>query len=237
MFQNKSLQPSLRQSDPFSLSQEIAALRSQLLSGLSVLGLDLASEKIDLILGYVGLLHKWGAVYNLTAIKAPEDILIQHVLDCLSIVNPLLSRVTGLSSVLDVGAGAGLPSVMIAIACPQVKVVAIDAVAKKIAFINQVALQLGLQNLSAQHQRIESVLSAQYDVVISRAFASLKDFIEGTRGAIRIGGVWLAMKGRIPSGEIESLPAGFMVTDILPLKVPGLNAERCLVCIAKANGS
>ena len=225
----------LRVTQSTSYSLEISALRPALMVGAKDLDLALSDDQVELILGYVGLLHKWGAVYNLTAIKAPADILSQHVLDCLSIINPLLKRIGSVASVLDVGTGAGLPAVMIAIACPTIRVVALDAVAKKIAFIQQVGLQLGLNNLVAQHARIERINSASFDLIVSRAFASLGDFVNGTKGAIKNGGIWLAMKGRVPLEEIHSLPNGFVALEVEALQVPGLTAERCLVWISQTS--
>ena len=212
-------------------SRWIADLRPSLLRGLEELNLVLSSSQIEQVLGYIALLHKWGAVYNLTAIKEPADILVQHVLDCLSIINPMLVRVAPGACVLDVGSGAGLPAVMIAIACPSLSVVALDAVAKKVAFVQQVALQLGLCNLQAKHERVEKINAAHFDLTVSRAFASLSDFMTGTRGAVKKGGLWLAMKGRVPEEEIRQLPEGFVILEIVSLKVPDLLAERCLVWI------
>ncbi len=214
-------------------SQDIESLRPALRSGLKELRLSMSDQQIELILRYVGLLNKWGDVYNLTAIKGSDQILVQHVLDCLSIVNPLMDRIGSAAHILDVGSGAGLPAVMIAIACPLMQVVALDAVAKKMAFVQQTALQLGLKNLVAKHARIENIESNDFDLVVSRAFASLTDFIEGTKGALKEGGIWLAMKGRVPSDEIEVLPEGFVVREVETLLVPGMFAERCLVWIAR----
>jgi len=213
-------------------SAEVAELKPELLTGLKSLGLMLNNQQVELILGYVGLLHKWGAVYNLTAIRLPREILVHHVLDCLAIVNPMLLQIDSAAHVLDVGSGAGLPAVMIAVACPKMTVVAVDAVAKKIAFIQQVALQLGLNNLSAQHERVERLVSADYDLIVSRAFSSLTDFISGTRLAIKPKGRWLAMKGKLPEEEIRGLPKTVTTQAIQSLQVPGLNAERCLVWMA-----
>ena len=213
-------------------SDAVAALKPGLIEGIDKLGLALDSRQVELILGYVGLLHKWGSVYNLTAIKDPQEILVQHVLDCLSVVPPMLVRVGATARVLDVGSGAGLPAIMIAIVCPMMQVVALDAVAKKVAFIQQAALQLGLKNVSAQHARIENIVTADFDLIISRAFSSLRDFVEGTRGAIKAGGVWLAMKGRVPLDEIGALPQWVLAEKPVLLNVPGLSAERCLIWIS-----
>jgi 16S rRNA (guanine527-N7)-methyltransferase len=134
---------------------------------------------------------------------------------------------------LDVGSGAGLPGVVIAICCPDVMVDCVDAVAKKAAFVRQAALSLGLPNLRGLHARVES-LTDQYDVISSRAFASLADFTSWSQGALREGGVWLAMKGKYPVDEIGALPESVMVFHVEQLAVPGLEAERCIVWIKKA---
>jgi len=208
---------------------EIAALKPQLLTGLKSLDLTLNDQQVELILGYVGLLHKWGAVYNLTAIRLPHEILVHHVFDCLAIVKPVLAQIEPTAQVLDVGSGAGLPAVMLALACPAMTVVAVDAVAKKTAFIQQVALQLALSNLSAQHQRVERLVSAHYDLIVSRAFSSLNDFVAGTRLALKPGGRWLAMKGKVPEEEIRDLPKNVHIQTIQSLHIPSLDAERCLI--------
>jgi len=213
--------------------KDVVDLRPELIKGLGELTLTLNDGQVEQILGYIALLHKWGAVYNLTAIKDPADILVQHVLDCLSIINPMHVKVGPSASVLDVGSGAGLPAVMIAISCPHMNVVAVDAVAKKVAFVQQVALQLGLKNLEAKHERVEKIYTPQFDLIVSRAFASLADFMSGTQGAVKEGGLWLAMKGRMPQEEIQLLPKGFVVREIVSIKVPRLFAERCLVWIAR----
>jgi len=130
--------------------------------------------------------------------------------------------------VLDVGSGGGLPGVVIAIACPEVAVTCVDTVAKKAAFIQQAAAELGLPHLRATHARVES-LRESYDVVTSRAFASLKDFVTWSRSALAPNGVWMAMKGRQPDAEIAELPADVSVFHVEPIAVPGLDAQRCIV--------
>jgi 16S rRNA (guanine527-N7)-methyltransferase len=131
---------------------------------------------------------------------------------------------------LDVGSGAGLPGVIIAIACPQVQVNCVDAVAKKAAFVQQAAIALNLPNLLSLHARVQTLAAAAYDVVASRAFAALDDFTSLTAAQLKQGtGVWLAMKGKIPDAEIAALPPGLAVFHVEPLVIPGLSAQRCLV--------
>ena len=201
--------------------------------GLDALGLPLSVEQQTALLAYLDLLQKWNKVYNLTAVRAQEDMLTHHLLDSLSIIAPLQRALADLSlsapaQVLDVGSGGGLPGVVIAIACPDVHVTCVDTVAKKAAFIQQVAAQLSLPNLRGVHARVES-LTDTYDLICSRAFASLVDFTTWSRRALRPGGVWLAMKGKQPEAEIQALPADVSVFHVEPLAVPGLDAERCAV--------
>jgi 16S rRNA (guanine527-N7)-methyltransferase len=155
-------------------------------------------------------------------------MLTQHVLDCLAVVRPLKEKAPLAKNLLDVGAGGGLPSVILAIACPELKVLAVDAVAKKTAFVQSTAHALGLANLQAQHARVES-LSQTFDVVSSRAYASLADFVLSSRACLAPSGWWMAMKGVIPEDEISHLPRDIELAEIQPLSVPGLDAQRCLI--------
>jgi 16S rRNA (guanine527-N7)-methyltransferase len=180
------------------------------------------------LLTYIDLLQKWNRVYNLTAVKDPEQMLTQHVLDCLAVVSPLKEKAPWAKSLLDVGAGGGLPSVVLAIACPDLTVLAVDAVAKKTAFIQSTAHTLGLANLQAQHARVES-LTQTFDVVSSRAYASLTDFVLTSRACLAHDGWWMAMKGLVPAEEITHLPGDIEVVQTQLLSVPDLDAQRCLV--------
>ena len=204
------------------------ALAPALRQGLVALGLDLSEHQQQQLLAYLDLLGKWNKVYNLTAVRDPAQMLTQHLLDCLAIIKPLRQRVPNLKTVLDVGAGGGLPAVVLAIACPEVQVTAVDAVAKKAAFIQTAAHALGLSNLKGVHSRVED-LSGPFELITSRAFASLADFVSGSRAALQPGGVWLAMKGREPLDELAALPKDVALEQVQPLQVPGLDAERCLV--------
>jgi 16S rRNA (guanine527-N7)-methyltransferase len=195
---------------------------------LADLGLPLSDAQQQQLLAYLDLLVKWNKVYNLTAVRDPEQMLTQHVLDCLAVVMPLRARLPQLQTVLDVGAGGGLPAVVLAIACPEVRVSAVDTVAKKAAFIQTVAHALGLRHLQGVHARVED-LPGPYDLITSRAFSSLADFVNGSRQALAPGGVWMAMKGRHPAEELLALPDEVLVEQVQALQVPGLAAERCLV--------
>ena len=194
------------------------------------LGLTLSDSQITQLLGYHALIQKWNKVYNLTAIREPGEMLTHHLLDSLAIVAPLLRQTSEASiSMLDVGAGAGLPGVVVAICCPQVSVTCVDAVAKKMAFVQQVATELKLPNLKALHARVET-LEDKYDVITSRAFATLLDFVTGSRAALKPAtGVWLAMKAKDTSVEVAQLPSDVRVFHVEQLTVPGLDAERCIV--------
>lgn len=198
-------------------------------SGLGALGLELSQAQRNQLLGYLDLLAKWSKVYNLTAVRDPAEMLTHHILDSLAIVGPLRRQTGGAAGrLLDVGSGAGLPGAVIAICCPELKVDCLDAVGKKAAFIQQAAGTLGLPNLRGVHGRIEST-SGGYDVVSSRAFASLADFVTGSRQALAGQGVWLAMKGKRPVDEMAQLPADVTVFHVEQLDVPGLLADRCIV--------
>ena len=190
--------------------------------------MSLSDSQHQQLLTYIDLLQKWNQVYNLTAVKDPEQMLTQHVLDCLAVVRPLKEKAPLAKNLLDVGAGGGLPSVILAIAYPELKVLAVDAVAKKTAFIQSTAHALGLANLQAQHTRVES-LSQTFDVVSSRAYASLPDFVLTSRACLAPNGWWMAMKGVVPREEISRLPSDIEAAEIQPLSVPDLDAQRCLI--------
>ena len=205
------------------------SLEQGLRSGLAELGLLLSDTQVVQLLAYLDLIQKWSKVYNLTAVRDPEEMLTHHLLDSLAIV-PSLRQQIGARAVrlLDVGSGAGLPGVVIAICCPEVQVDCVDTVAKKAAFIQQVAAQLKLANLRGLHARVET-LAGPYDVICSRAFASLPDFAVWSASALAEQGVWLAMKGKRPDDEIAALPTTIHVFHVEQLQVPGLGAERCIV--------
>jgi len=208
-------------------------LAGALREGLNQLGLALSPAQQQQLLDYLDLLGKWNKVYNLTAVRDPQQMLTQHLLDCLAVVQPLTQRLPHAQSVLDVGAGGGLPAVVLAVACPQWQVSAVDTVAKKAAFIQTAAHSLGLPNLRGIHARVED-LAEGYDLVCSRAFASLADFTSWSAAALKPGGVWMAMKGRVPDEELAALPPGVRVDEVQLLQVPGLEAQRCVVWMRQA---
>ena len=204
-------------------------LEAGLRSGAQALGLVLTDAQIQRLLDYAALIQKWNKVYNLTALRDPADMLTHHLLDSLTAIAPLRRHTQDQPiKVLDVGSGGGLPGVVLAICMPALNVSCVDTVAKKAAFVQQVAVSLKLPNLRGLHARVES-LTDPYQVICSRAFASLPDFVTWSRSALSEGGVWMAMKGKHPQGEIDALPADVQVFHVEPLTVPGLDVERCMV--------
>ena len=212
------------------------ALLPALQKGLDGLGLAASPEQQSQLLAYLDLIAKWTKVYNLTAVRDAQEMLTHHLLDSLAVIGPLRRELANLvlpeghapMRLLDVGSGAGLPGIVIAITCPDVSVTCVDTVAKKAAFIQQVAATLKLPNLKGLHSRVES-LTEPYDVVSSRAFASLIDFTSWSKSALATHGVWMAMKGKHPDQELAALPESTHVFHVEQLQVPGLDAERCIV--------
>jgi 16S rRNA (guanine527-N7)-methyltransferase len=203
--------------------------------GLDGLGLALTSDQQVQLLAYMDLIAKWTKVYNLTAVRDADEMLTHHLLDSLAVIAPLRRELARLNlpagsnyKLLDVGSGAGLPGIVIAITCPEVSVTCVDTVAKKAAFIQQVAATLRLPNLKGLHARVET-LTEPFDVVCSRAFASLVDFTAWSQFALADHGVWMAMKGKLPDQELAVLPENVQVFHVEQLQVPGLNAERCII--------
>lgn len=206
-------------------------------AGLKALSLELTGAQVRCLLDYQDLIGKWTKVYNLTAVRDPAEMLTHHLLDSLAAVPPLqkyllngglLNREGGGTTLLDVGSGAGLPGVVFAICCPTLSVTCVDTVGKKAAFIKQAALSLGLANLKSLHARVETI-TEPYDVICSRAFASLVDFTRWSAKALAQGGVWMALKGKHPADELAILPLGVSVFHVEQLMVPGLDADRCVV--------
>lgn len=213
-------------------------LRNTLEAGLCHLDLALKPDQIDQLLNYLALLQKWNRVYNLTAVREPSSMLTHHLLDSLAVVKPLLNQIGNQSPcrLLDVGSGGGLPGVVLALSCPQIQVTCVDTVAKKAAFIQQVSHQLALPNLKGLHQRVEQIEAHPakgFEVICSRAFASLNDFTRWSERALLPGGIWMAMKGKMPADELPALSPGLAVFHVEPLQVPGLEAERCLLWLRR----
>jgi 16S rRNA (guanine527-N7)-methyltransferase len=211
-------------------------LKLALAEGISALGLSMSEGVQEQLLDYMALIQKWNKVYNLTALRDPQEILTHHLLDSLSAIGPLMRQAASFDeafSFLDVGSGGGLPGVVIAICCPKVKVTCVDTVSKKAAFVQQVAASLKLVNLKGLHARVET-LTGPFDVIGSRAFASLPDFINWSSGALAPKGIWMAMKGKLPVEEMAALPPTAQVFHVEQLQVPGLDAERCMIWMKKS---
>jgi len=207
-------------------------------AGLDALHLSLSDAQVEQLLDYQALIGKWNKVYNLTAVRDPAEMLTHHLLDSLATVAPLQKHLQGrglsAASLLDVGAGAGLPGVVLSICCPTLAVTCVDTVGKKAAFIKQAALALGLVNLTGLHARVETI-TQPFDVICSRAFASLADFTGWSQAALAPGGVWMALKGKHPAEELAMLPPDVVMFHVEPLAVPGLAAERCIIWLQKAS--
>jgi len=211
-----------------------SALEAPLRAGLAALSLELLPQQVQGLPDYAALIAKWTQVYNLTALRDPASILSHHILDSLAVLPSLQAHIqaSGCDAVLDVGSGAGLPGVVIALCCPAMRVDCVDTVGKKAAFVQQAALALKLPRLRGVHARVEQ-LTGQYPLVTSRAFASLPDFVAASREQLAPGGVWMAMKGQMPDAEMADLPSDVEVFHVEPLQVPRLDAQRCLVWMRK----
>lgn len=206
------------------------SLREKLAAGLAELGLTLDPATEQRLLDYIALLHKWNKVYNLTAVREPQKMLYQHVFDSLAV----LPYITG-SRLLDVGSGAGLPGIPLAIAKPGLSVTLLDSNHKKTTFLRQVCIELALTNVSVVCERVEAWQpDVKFDQVISRAFSDLGEFVRLARHLCAPGGSLLGMKGLYPFEEIAQLPAGMVAEKIIPLNVPGLEAQRHLVLLKAA---
>ena len=194
-------------------------------AGLAELGMVLPVAAQDSLLAFRDLLLKWNKTYNLTALRDPEQAIAHHLLDALAILPHV-----GAGALLDVGSGGGLPGIALAIARPVLPVTLVDAVQKKATFLQQAAIELGLKNVTVHHSRVEE-MGGQYDQISARAFSELAVFVRLTRHLLAPGGRWLAMKGLRPDDEVGALPADIAVESIVPLTVPGLDAERHLIIL------
>ena len=206
--------------------------------GAAELGLHLSRPQSDALARYAALLLRWNAVHSLTTIEGPVDVLSHHLLDSLAIV-PDIQRVVGpgVSRVLDVGAGGGLPGLALAIAAPHLRVTLVDKVQKKVAFLTQVKIELGLGNVDCAHSRVEEFQTeSPFELIVARAFASLSEFVSVTRHLLAADGWWFAMKGALPSDELNELTRSLPDIRVrtVRLQVPHLNAERHLILMQVA---
>ncbi len=205
-----------------------ATVHERLAGGIAALGLALDAAQQQRLLAYLALLLKWNKAYNLTAVRDPLEMVTKHLLDSLA----LLPHLQG-GRLLDVGSGAGLPGIPLAIAAPQREVTLLDANSKKTRFLLQAKGELGLYNLSVVHSRVEQYRPERlFDTVTARAFASLAELYQDTAHLLAPGGCLLAMKGEYPAQELAALPQGVVVREVIAVTVPGLRAQRHLVRIA-----
>ena len=210
-------------------------LLEQIHAGAHELGLELSAESEEKLDTYLRLLAKWNRTYNLTAVRDESAMVSQHLLDSLAVLPSLNSNSKTVGSLADVGSGGGLPGIPLAIACPQIQVELIEASHKKASFLEQARIELKLDNVSVHCGRVEAFKPKElFDVVISRAFSNLADFVQLAAHLLAPEGRLLAMKGVHPQEEIEQLPSGWKLRQSVPLKVPKLNAQRDLVVIERA---
>jgi 16S rRNA (guanine527-N7)-methyltransferase len=202
-------------------------LRQRLDAGLAALGIALDATAIARLLDYIGLLERWNAAYNLTAVRDPAEMVTRHLVDSLAIL-PYVSGAT----LADLGSGAGLPGIPLAIAVPERETLLVDSNGKKARFLREAVRRLDLERVRVAESRVEDVAGA-FDCITARAFASLADMLGWGGHLLAPGGTWLAMKGRIAEDEVDAVPADFRVEKIVTLNVPGLDAERHLVILKR----
>jgi 16S rRNA (guanine527-N7)-methyltransferase len=206
-------------------------LSQVLAEGIADMQLEVGPAQQEQLMDYLGLMFKWNSVYNLTSLRDPMQMVTHHLLDSLAAVPAF----AGARKVLDVGSGGGLPGIVLAIVRPDMKVSMIDTVHKKTAFLTQVKAELGLANVTVYTMRVEQLeVSDKFDVITSRAFADLSDFVNWSSHLLAEQGTYIALKGVAPPSEQERLPSAWRVTAVQPLQVPRLGAERHLVFIQKA---
>ena len=211
-----------------------AALTAMLLEGVAALPLSLSDAQIEQMISYLALLSKWNSVYNLTSVRDPIEMVKLHLLDSLSAAHAFKDA----QNVLDVGSGGGLPGMILAITYPAICIAMIDTVNKKTAFLAQAKTELGLANVTVHTGRVEALqVEQKFDVITSRAFSELCNFVNWSGHLLADDGQFIAMKGIAPNEEIEQLPAGWNVTAIESLSVPGLEVARHLIMIKKVHSS
>jgi 16S rRNA (guanine527-N7)-methyltransferase len=205
-------------------------LSQVLAEGIAEMGLEVSPSQQEKLMDYLALMFKWNAVYNLTSLRDPMQMVTHHLLDSLAAVPAFVDA----KNVLDVGSGGGLPGIVLATVRPDMKLSMIDTVHKKTAFLTQVKAELGLANVTVYTMRVEQLqVSDKFDVITSRAFADLSDFVNWSSHLLAEGGRYIALKGVAPQEEQQRLPEAWRVTKVEPLQVPRLGAERHLVFIEK----
>lgn len=205
-------------------------LTAVLNDGIDAMDLPLWAAQREQLMDYLALMAKWNGVYNLTSLRDPMQMVTHHLLDSLAAV----SAFEGAKNVLDVGAGGGLPGIVLAIARPDMQVSLIDTVHKKTAFLTQVKAELGLKNVTVYTMKVQDLKAGPFDVITSRAFADLSDFVNWSGHLLEEGGRFIALKGTAPADEQERLPGEWKVRELRPIKVPKVEAERHLVFIEKS---
>jgi 16S rRNA (guanine527-N7)-methyltransferase len=203
------------------------SLRQRLCAGISDLGLELDDAAIERLLAYVELLERWNAAYNLTAVRDPAEMVTRHLLDSLAI----LPHVQG-ATLADLGSGAGLPGIPLAIAAPEREILLVDSNGKKARFLREAVRRLGLARVRVAESRVENV-EGSFDCITARALASLAEMLGWGGHLLAQDGIWLALKGRFPQDELAAVPEDFRVDDVIALHVPGLDAERHLVVVKR----
>jgi 16S rRNA (guanine527-N7)-methyltransferase len=206
-----------------------ASLYARLQAGLAELGLAPGADACERLLDYVELLTRWNAAYNLTAVRIPEEMVTRHLLDSLAV-----AKLVRGDSLADLGTGAGLPGIPLAILAPERQHTLIDSNGKKVRFLREAVRTLGLANVQVQQSRVEDA-RGQFDCVTARAFATLADMLRMGGHLLTSGGVWIALKGQLSKDEILGVPAGFVVADVMTLDVPGLGAARQVAIIRRTN--
>ncbi|MBY6190839.1 16S rRNA (guanine(527)-N(7))-methyltransferase RsmG [Microbulbifer agarilyticus] len=208
--------------------------RPRLQQAADQLQLDLTGEQQDKLLAYLDLFARWNAAYNLSAVRDPAEMLERHIIDSLSVVNLCGTSPADQTPLIDVGSGGGLPGIPLAIIHPERPISLLDSNGKKSRFQFQVASQLKLANINVVNQRVEAYQPENlYSGVVSRAFASLQDMVQGSEHLLAAGGRFYAMKGKIPEDELSALPKGIKVEQMHPLRVPGCDAERHLIVLVR----
>lgn len=211
------------------MQQAFDAFRTPLVEGASQLGVALTDTQVTALLCYLELLNKWNKAYNLTAVRNPEEMLYRHLLDSLSVV----TRVKG-QRIIDVGTGPGLPGIPLAILFPETDFTLLDSNGKKTRFLTQCKLEMGLDNVTVIHGRVEEFRpQVPFDQVVSRAFSAIENMVNWCAHLVDDHGMFLAMKGLFPKEELSSLPDGYSVTESVELDVPGCDGERHLIIIRK----
>ncbi|MEO8836865.1 MAG: 16S rRNA (guanine(527)-N(7))-methyltransferase RsmG [Caldimonas sp.] len=207
-------------------------LLATIAAGSVTLGVTLSERQLEQLVDYLLLIERWNATYNLTAIRDLRGMAVQHILDCLAVILPLRRKLPDRAGarMLDVGSGAGLPGVVVALAEPELSIDCIDSVGKKAAFITHAAGALGIKNLTATHGRVEHFVATPFDIIASRAYSSISTLLEQTSRILAADGYWMAMKGKLSDDEMGQVPSAAVEVELL--EVPGLDAERCVVWIS-----